>query len=531
MHKRALLSVSDKSGLMDLAQRLHALGIELIATGGTEKTLREAGIPVTSVESITQFPECFSGRVKTMHPKITGAVLYRRDDATHAAEAQKLGIDPIDIVIVNLYPFAQTMRDASKSREDVMEQIDIGGPTLLRSAAKNHASVTVVCDPAEYDALIEQLERDGDTSPAFRAQCAAKVFLHTAAYDALITQYLSDGANSGVILANGNALRYGENPHQSGRYYDRYDADVRDPTAEDTASTNSGPSVKTPRWGVSAPRPWRQLQGKELSYLNILDADGAWTAVTDFAEPTVVMVKHANPCGIASDTSIDDAFRRAYDADRLSAFGVIIALNRPCTARIAQMILEEKMFVEVIIAPSYEDECVDLLKQKTNLRLIDMRDQKTEDCNPLYRSALGGMLAQESDHSAVAEKDLTVVTSRKPTPEQVRDLLFAWTCVKHTKSNAIVFAKDRTTVGIGAGQTSRVDATWIAAKRAGEKAAGAVMASDAFFPFPDSVEEAAKHGIVAVIQPGGSVRDAEVFARAEELGLVMVTTGVRAFWH
>ncbi len=504
MPKRALLSVSDKNGLIELAQRLQAAGFELIATGGTEKALREAKIAVTGVETITEFPECFSGRVKTMHPKIMGGVLFRRNDQVHEQEAQKLGIQPIDLVIVNLYPFAATMRDTTKSRDDVIEQIDIGGPTLLRSAAKNHASVTVICDPNDYAPLLEQIENNGDTTIEFRQQCAAKVFQHTAAYDALITQYLTDGRTTDILLTDGKKLRYGENPHQTGMYY----------------KTDTGGS-------------WKQLQGKELSYLNILDADGAWTTVQDFSEPTVVMVKHANPCGIASDASIDNAFQRAYDADRLSAFGVIIAFNRPCTAAIAKNILDQKMFVEVIIAPAYDKECLELLSQKQNLRLIEAKKQEKKDRPQtlVYRSALGGMLVQDEDHRTVTEADLTCVTTKKPTPQQIQDLLFAWACVKHAKSNAIVFVKDKTTVGIGAGQTSRVDATWIAARRAGEKAQGAVMASDAFFPFSDSVEEAAKHGIVAVIQPGGSVRDAEVFAKAEELGLVMVTTSVRAFWH
>jgi phosphoribosylaminoimidazolecarboxamide formyltransferase/IMP cyclohydrolase len=495
---RALLSVSDKSGIENVARKLVSLGYEIVSTGGTQKALAAAKIPVTGVEAVTEFPECFGGRVKTMHPKVMGGVLFRRGEKDDVAQAKKLGIEPIDIVIVNLYPFA--------SKQEI-EMIDIGGPTLLRSAAKNFESVTVVCDPADYDRVMAELEK-GATSPQLREELAAKVFLHTAAYDAMIAEWLSKGKNTSVMMTNGTALRYGENPHQWGKYYEVCGRDV------------------------ACNVLWKKLQGKEISYLNILDADGAWTAVQEFSEPTAVFVKHANPSGIASAKTIEDAFQRAYDADRLSAFGVIIALNRPCTAAIAQKIIDQKMFVEVIMASEFDPKALEILTQKPNIRVILM----TGTVGPLhatavYRSALGGILAQDPDTRVITEKDLTVVTKKKPTKEQIADLLFAWKCVKSAKSNAIVFAKDLVTVGLGTGQTSRVDATWIAAKRAGDKAKGAVMASDAFFPFPDSVEEAAKHGISAIIQPGGSVKDAEVFAKADELGVAMVTTGVRAFRH
>lgn len=507
MQRRALLSVSEKTGIEKLAQKLVSLGFEILSTGGTEKALKAAKIPVTPVENVTEFPECFGGRVKTMHPMIMGGVLMRRDNPDDVNEAKKLNISPIDLVVVNLYPFAKTATDASKTYPDIIEQIDIGGPTLLRSAAKNHAHVTVICDPVDYDRVVSELQ-GGDTSPRTRAELATKAFTHTAMYDMLISSWLSEGKKRGIMLSGGTDLRYGENPHQWGKYF------------------GMGKSHEEASWG-------KKLQGKETSYLNILDADGAWAAVNDFEEPTAVFVKHANPSGIASRTTIEDAFQAAYDADRLSAFGVIIALNRPCTADIARRIIDQKMFVEVIIAKSYEPKVLEILSQKPNIRmyeqpLIPPAEQTT------YRSVLGGMLLQNADTKVLTAKDLTVVTKKKPTPAQIDDLLFAWKCVKHAKSNAIVFAKDLTTVGIGAGQTSRVDATWIAAKRAdqrGPSARNAVMASDAFFPFPDSVEEAAKHGITAIIQPGGSVRDAEVFAKADELGLAMVTTGVRAFRH
>ncbi len=507
---RALLSVSDKTGLEALGKRLQKLNIHIISTGGTAKFLREKGVGVTDVSDVTKFPECFSGRVKTLHPMIAGGILFERHNPDHLKQAKELGIEPIDLVIVNLYPFAKTVSDPTKTREEIIEQIDIGGPTMLREAAKNHQDVTVVCDPADYDRVLDELESNGATSEELRRQLAAKVFLHTAAYDERIAEYLSDGTYRGVMLTGGKALRYGENPHQWGKYYALYETEHAEITQDS--------------WGVL-------LQGKPLSYLNILDADGAWSAVHDFSDPTAVLVKHATPSGIASHADITEAFQRAYDADRLSAFGVIIALNRTCTAVIVQKLIDQKIFTEVIVAPDYEPEALELLKQKPNIRVIKQKNGERMKGQVLYRSVMGGMLVQERDSRVVTEKDLTVVTKKQPTKEQLRDLLFAWRAVKSAKSNAIVFVKDQITIGIGSGQTSRVDATWIAAKRAGAKSKGAVMASDAFFPFPDSVEEAAKHGISAIIQPGGSVRDAEVFAKAEELGMVMVTTGIRAFRH
>lgn len=507
MKKRALLSVSDKKGIVEFARGLAAAGWEILSTGGTEKHLREAGIPVTPVEDVTKFPECFSGRVKTLHPKILGGVLFRRGDPEHEAEAKELGIEPIDLVCVNLYPFAEATKDKSKTDADIIEQIDIGGPSLLRSAAKNHAHVTVVCDPSDYARVIREIESAGDTSANLRDALAAKVFLVAAAYDARIAEYF--GMNRGLLLTRGRKLRYGENPHQWGEYYS-----LQENGADDAQAS----------WG-------KLHQGKEMSYLNILDADAAWNTVQEFEEPTAVFVKHANPSGIASHERIEEAFQRAYDADRLSAFGVIIAVNRPFTAGMGEKVVDQKMFVEVIVAPAYETGTLEVLKQKPNIRVIEQANGDVLHGQMIYRSVQGGMLVQNRDNKVIAEADLTFATDKKPSPAQIADLLFAWKCVKYAKSNAIVLAKDRVTVGIGAGQTSRVDSTWIALRRAGEKAKGSVLASDAFFPFPDSLIEAAKGGIAAVIQPGGSVRDAEVIAKANELGLAMVLTGVRAFRH
>lgn len=501
---RALLSVSDKTGIIELGKRLQKCGWEILSTGGTQKTLKDAGIPVTPVEEVTQSPECFGGRVKTMHPKIMGGILMRRDNLSDIQEAKEQGIEPIDLVVVNLYPFEEAVKK-NLERPSLIEQIDIGGPTLLRSAAKNSAFVTVVCDFVDYERVITQIENGGVTLE-LRQELAAKAFVRTAAYDALIGGVLSNGNARGVMLTNGTSLRYGENPHQWGEYFDLY----------------------------GTTRPWNVVQeeaGKPMSYLNLLDADGAWNLVQEFAEPTAACIKHANPSGVASDTNIADAFQKSYDTDKLSAFGVIVALNRPCTGEIIQKIIDQKIFAEVIIAPAYDHDATTLLKQKPKIRAIEYTGTKNSEQGTLYRSILGGILVQNPDMSVVTEKDLTCVTEKKPTKQQIADMLFAWNVVKHAKSNAIVFAKDNVSVGIGCGQTSRVDSTWIAAKRAGDRAKGAVMASDAFFPFPDSVEEAAKHGIAAIIQPGGSVRDAEVFAKANELGIAMVTTGVRVFRH
>lgn len=508
--RRALLSVSDKDGIAEFALKLVSAGFEIISTGGTQKVLSDAGIPVTSMEDITKFPESFGGRVKTMHPLVMGGILYRRGDKSHTAEAGALSIQPIDIVAVNLYPFQTTIQklgftpEPGKALPEVaIEHIDIGGPTLLRSAAKNYASVTVVCDPADYQRVANQIGKDGDTTVELRQELATKAFHHTATYDSCIAETMSGGATDDVLLTHPKQLRYGENPHQWGRFCQIFGRPEKQ---------------------------WKQLQGKDLSFLNILDSDVAWRMVSEFEQPTAVFVKHTNPSGVATSDTIANAFQKAYDTDRLSAFGVIIAINRPCTKDIAKKIIDQKIFVEVILAPTFDLDAQEILHLKPNIRVLSMGALRFSE-NILYRSAFGGMLVQNDDLKEVTAADLTCVTEKKPTKEEVKDMLFAWKVVKHAKSNAIVLVKDMVTVGIGSGQTSRVDSTWIALKRAQEKAKGSVLASDAFFPFPDAVEEAMKHGVSAFIQPGGSIRDEEVFKKANELGVSMVLTGVRAFRH
>jgi len=504
MTKRALISVSDKTNITEFASQLVNAGYEIISTGGTLKTLKGAGIAAIAVDDVTGFPECFSGRVKTMHPKIMGGVLFRRGDSEHEDQAKELDIQSIDMVVVNLYPFEETVAKGVTG-DDLIEQIDIGGPTLLRSAAKNYKDVTVICDVSDYEIVLSEIRAHGETTMDTRKSLSTKVFLRTAAYDAHITEALSEGKNTGLILQNGLPLRYGENPHQTGSYFDIY----------------------------GNKRAWKVIQEeKQMSYLNILDADGAWNLVCDFSEPTAACIKHANPSGVGTDTDITTAFQKSYDADRLSAFGVIVALNRPCTGEIIQKIIDQKIFAEVIIAPGYDEKALELLKKRPKLRVIEVESGKWKvEKERIYRSMMGGVLVQDKDTKVLTTKDLTCVTDTKPTDAQIADLLFAWHVVKHAKSNAIVFAKDGITTGIGCGQTSRIDSTIIAARRAGERGQGSVMASDAFFPFADSIETAAENGIKAIIQPGGSIRDEEVIAKANELGIPMVFTGFRCFKH
>lgn len=502
MPKRALVSVSDKTGIVEFSTRLTALGWEILSTGGTAETLRAGGVAVTDVADITKFPECFGGRVKTMHPLIMGGILMRRESAD-TEDAEVLGIEPIDLVVVNLYPFEDTVAKGITG-DALVEQIDIGGPTLLRSAAKNYKDVTVITNTKDYERVLVQIEESGNTTLALRSELATTVFARTMAYDAAIVKALSKGESGGILLQNKTELRYGENPHQWGAYFDLY----------------------------GNTRAWTVIQEeKKMSYLNLLDADGAWELVQDFLEPTAACIKHANPCGVGTHVDITEAFQRAYDADRLSAFGVVVALNRPCTAAIIKKIIEQKIFVEILIAPAYDSEAVELLKKRPKLRVIQMAVRSENSNDETVRPALGGLLQQNRDTKIITASDLTCVTTLQPTAAQIDDLLFAWHVCKHAKSNAIVFAKDRITTGIGCGQTSRVDSTIIAARRAGERAKGSVMASDAFFPFADSIETAAQNGIVAIIQPGGSIRDDEVIAKANELGIAMVLTGVRAFRH
>ena len=514
--RRALLSVSDKTGLADLAKQLHALGIVLLSTGGSAKALRDAGVPVTDVSDVTGFPEIMGGRVKTLHPKIHGGLLGRSgtDDAVMAQH----GIEPIDLLVVNLDPFAQTVAKADCTYDDAIENIDIGGPAMLRAAAKNHARTSVVVDPADYAALVAALQAGG-TDAAQRRAFAAKAYAHTAAYDGQIAQWLSPRAadpqqpeawpktfHASLHLAS--ALRYGENPHQRGALYVE-------------AGAPQG-IVATARF----------LQGKELSYNNLADADAALECVKAFDAPACVIVKHANPCGVAVAESLMAAYDRAYAVDPTSAFGGIIAFNRELDAATAAEILA-RQFVEVVLAPSIAADALPHFAKKSNVRVLATGDLRAA-AGLEYKRIAGGLLVQDADTDALAAADLKIVSAKAPTDAQLRDLLFAWKVAMYVKSNAIVYAKDLQTVGIGAGQMSRVVSAKIASLKAAEAGLavpGSVMASDAFFPFRDGIDAAAQAGIAAVIQPGGSMRDAEVIAAADEHGMAMVFTGRRHFRH
>ena len=506
---RALLSVSDKSGIVELARGLAALGVELISTGGTAALLKKEGLKVIEVSEHTGFPEMLDGRVKTLHPRIHGGLLARRDDAAHAAALQKAGIAPIDLLVVNLYPFQATVADPDCRLEDAIENIDIGGPAMLRAAAKNYPGVIVLVDPADYGRILEQLKKGG-VDPAARFALARKVFAHTAAYDGAIANHLSSlGREYPDVLtlqfAKLQEMRYGENPHQSAAFY-----------RDDKPAPGSLATL-------------RQLQGKELSYNNIADADAAWECVKRFTAPACVIVKHANPCGVAIADSLAVAYDKAFKTDPTSAFGGILAFNRAVDGATAGAFA--KQFAEVIVAPRFEQDAIAALAKKDNLRLIEVplaHDAQKHD----YKRVGGGLLVQSTD--AAKDDKLKVVTKQKPSESQLADLRFAWTVARFVKSNAIVFCKDGATLGIGAGQMSRVDSSRIAATKAqaaGLSLKGSVAASDAFFPFRDGVEVILDAGAVAVIQPGGSVRDAEVIAAADERGAAMVFTGVRHFRH
>ncbi|MSQ64129.1 MAG: bifunctional phosphoribosylaminoimidazolecarboxamide formyltransferase/IMP cyclohydrolase [Betaproteobacteria bacterium] len=514
---RALVSVSDKTGVVELARALGALGVQVLSTGGTAKLLEKEGIRVTEVSAHTGFPEMLDGRVKTLHPKIHGGILARRDNREHMAAIEKAGIAPIDLVVVNLYPFQATVADPDCTLENAVENIDIGGPALLRAAAKNHADVAVVVDPADYARVLEELRSTGGVAAATRFALARKVFAHTAGYDGAIANYLFSlddehrrGAYPGVFSLQFHKLqdmRYGENPHQSAAFY----RDAR-PVAGGIAS-------------------YSVLQGKELSYNNVADADAAWECVKIFAEPACVIVKHANPCGAAIAESPLAAYRKAFRTDPTSAFGGILAFNRALDGATAEEI--GKQFAEVIIAPRIEPAARAFLAAKQNLRVLEVPMSHEVQAHDFKRVG-GGLLVQSSDSKALERKDLSVKTKKKPSETQWADLLFAWQLAKFVKSNAIVFCRDGATVGVGAGQMSRVDSARIAAikaKNAGLEVAGSVVASDAFFPFRDGLDAVIDAGAAAVIQPGGSVRDAEVIAAADERGVAMVFTGVRHFRH
>lgn len=518
--KRALISVSDKTGIAAFAGELAKLGVEIISTGGTKTLLEQNGVPVTGISEVTGFPEILDGRVKTLHPAVHSGLLAIRGNAEHEAQIRELGLDWLDLVVVNLYPFQQTIAKADATYETAIENIDIGGPAMLRSAAKNHAFVTVLTDAADYGGVLEEIRATGDTTLETRKRLAAKVFRHTAAYDALIADYLSNQAGDvlpermTVTYEKVQDLRYGENPHQRAAFY-------RKPLAPEGNIVTA-----------------KQLHGKELSYNNINDANAALAIVREFSEPAVVAVKHMNPCGVGVGATIEEAYRKAYEADPTSIFGGIVAANRVIDRATAEMLGE--IFLEIVLAPDFEPEALTILQKKKNIRLLALGDRAQAaptgfaalaSAGFLVTSVDGGMLVQEADRHELAASDLKVVTDRAPTEEEIKQLLFGWKVVKHVKSNAIVLAKDDVTVGVGAGQMNRVGAARIAIEQAGNKARGSVLASDAFFPMGDTLELAAKAGVTAVIQPGGSIRDEESIRVANEHGIAMVFTGVRHFKH
>ncbi|MFT4175167.1 MAG: bifunctional phosphoribosylaminoimidazolecarboxamide formyltransferase/IMP cyclohydrolase [Luteolibacter sp.] len=509
---RALLSVSDKTGLADFAKELHDMGVELLSTGGTAKALREAGLPVIDVSEFTGAPELFDGRVKTLHPKVHGGLLHRRDDKVHLEQAKAHDIPPIDLVVVNLYPFEETIAKPDVTLEEAIENIDIGGPSMLRSAAKNHESVTVVVDPADYVKVVEEMkENNGNTTKGFREQLAVKVFLRTSEYDAAISNYLGQSRQGTcnhftLSLPLEQELRYGDNPHQKCALYGNF----RD--------------------------YFTQLQGKELSYTNILDIEAAADLILDFVRPTVAILKHTNPCGIGQDDEdLRLAWQKAFETDRQAPFGGVIVCNRPLTLELARVISE--IFTDVIIAPDFESDARALLQKKKNLRIMKMNEAYlSEKKSSVIRSCPGGIMVMDRDHTALGLDNLEakVVTKRPPTEEEMRAMRFGWRVVKHVKSNAIVYANADRTLGIGAGQMSRVDSSRIAvwkAKEAGLSLEGSVVASDAMFPFADGLQSAIDAGATACIQPGGSIRDEEVIAAADAAGMAMIFTGHRHFRH
>ncbi|MEN6325046.1 MAG: bifunctional phosphoribosylaminoimidazolecarboxamide formyltransferase/IMP cyclohydrolase [Syntrophomonas sp.] len=505
--KRALISVSNKDGVVEFAQGLEKLGYEIISTGGTYNIIKEAGIKVTKVAEVTGFPEILDGRVKTLHPKVHGGILARRSEE-HLQQLADNQITPIDIVAVNLYPFRATISKAGVSLEEAIENIDIGGPAMVRAAAKNYQDVIVIVKPEYYWPVLKELEIEGNLSPEVRLKLAQEAFSHTAGYDAMISAYLANLTGQvfpeSMVLAGEKVydLRYGENPHQKACFY---------------RSLNPGSGLPDAR----------QLNGKELSYNNIIDSEAAWQLVKEFDQPACVIIKHTNPCGTAIAETLDEAYDRAFSCDPLSAYGGIIALNRRVDLKTAQKMAEP--FMEVIIAPGYDEDALDRLQQKKNLRLLEMPVSVME--NLVIRSVEGGFVAQEADRHQQQAKNLQVVTEAQPSPEQIDEMLFAWTIVKHVKSNAIVVTHDGMSIGVGAGQMNRVGSARIALEAAGDKSEGAVLASDAYFPFSDTVQLAAAYGIKAIIQPGGSIRDQESIDECNKHGIAMVFTDIRHFKH
>ena len=512
--QRALLSVSDKTGIVEFARQLHERKVELLSTGGTAHALRDAGLPVIEVSDYTGFPECLDGRVKTLHPKVHGGFLYIRGNAEHEAAAEKLGIPPIDLVVVNLYPFEQTVARPGVDLHDAIENIDIGGPAMLRAAAKNHASVTVVTDPGDYDEVIEQMdENEGGTTADFRCKLAVKVYQRTAAYDAAIATYLGgqyEQKNSFIAsLPLYSELRYGDNPHQEASLYGHF-GDY-----------------------------FEQLHGKDLSYTNVLDIEAAAELILEFEKPTLAILKHTNPCGVGSDEEdLREAWEKAYETDKQAPFGGVIVCNRPVTEALARVISE--IFTDLVIAPGFEANARAIFQKKKALRLIQYSDAYAQllatNPPPVIKSAPGGLMVMERDAKALGLENIAdkCVTTRPPSREELEAMRFGWRVVKHVKSNAIVYCGKDRTLGIGAGQMSRVDSSRLAvwkAKEAGLSLEGSVVASDAFFPFPDGLLAAADAGATAAIQPGGSKGDPDVIAAANERGMAMCFTGHRHFWH
>ncbi|HWR60548.1 MAG TPA: bifunctional phosphoribosylaminoimidazolecarboxamide formyltransferase/IMP cyclohydrolase [Clostridia bacterium] len=513
MIKRALISVSDKTGIVEFARKLADRGIEIVSTGGTAKALEEAGIKVIGISEITGYPECLDGRVKTLHPNIHGGLLAVRDNKEHMGKLKELGIETIDLVVVNLYPFRRTIEKEGVELAEAIENIDIGGPSMLRAAAKNYKYVTVVINPGDYGRVLAEIGEKGDTAEATRFELAAKVFAHTASYDALIGNYLWEKAGLPrypetitMTFEKLQDMRYGENPHQAAAYYKE---------------------MKAVPGSIAAAV---QLHGKELSFNNINDANAALETLKEFDGPAVVAVKHANPCGVGAGQDIYEAYGKAYEADPVSIFGGIVALNREVDERTAAEI--SKIFLEIVIAPSYTEEALEIIMGKKNIRILKLEAISRETAaEPDIKKVGGGLLVQDSDRQDFDISDIKYVTDRKPTEKEMQDMLFAWKVVKHVKSNAIVVGKDGMTLGIGPGQTNRIWSTDMSLERSGDKAKGAVIASDAYFPFGDVAEAAAKAGITAIIQPGGSVNDQLSIDVCNKNGIAMIFTGMRHFKH
>ena len=511
MSKRALVSVSDKTGLVEFVKGLRELGWEIIATGGTKKLLDGSGVETIGISEVTGFPEICDGRVKTLHPKVHGGILARRDIPEHMATLKENGIETIELVCVNLYPFKQTIAKPDVTMEDAIENIDIGGPSMVRSAAKNWKDVNIICDPSDYGPVLDELRSNGWTSDETRLKLSAKAYTHRAEYDMMIASYMREkaGLDEKLFLEYDikQGLRYGENPHQSAKFYS-----AMEPSAYSLAYAT-------------------QIQGKELSYNNIQDANAALNVVRDFDEPFCVALKHMNPCGAATGRSIEEAWKAAYEADKVSIYGGIVAVNRELTAEVAAGM--KPIFLEIVIAPSFTQEALEILSSKKNLRVLQVDMTRTDASVPQYISVNGGLLAQQLDTQCEHISAKMCVTATKPDAKQLADMEFGWKIVKHIKSNAIAVVKDNHTIGVGAGQTNRVGSAEIALNeaRAAGFTEGLVLASDGFLPFADTVELAARYGVSAIVQPGGSIRDEESIAKADELGITMLFTGVRHFKH